>query len=64
MRRRSLIAHRNSATLASAMRCSIAITIGPLRGMAERRQVDGTRLGLQRNLGVGGACIVTLYERI
>jgi acetyl-CoA acetyltransferase len=35
-----------------------------LRGRAERRQVKGARLGLQHNLGLGGACIVTLYERV
>lgn len=34
-----------------------------LRGTAERRQVDGARLALQHNLGLGGACVVTLYER-
>jgi acetyl-CoA acetyltransferase len=34
-----------------------------LRGSADRRQVDGARLALQHNLGVGGACVVTLYER-
>lgn len=34
-----------------------------LRGQAERRQVDGARLALQHNLGLGGACVVTLYER-
>lgn len=34
-----------------------------LRGTAERRQVDGATLGLQHNLGLGGACVVTLYER-
>lgn len=33
-----------------------------LRGTADRRQVDGARLGLQHNLGLGGACVVTLYE--
>jgi acetyl-CoA acetyltransferase len=33
-----------------------------LRGNAERRQVDGARLGLQHNLGLGGACVVTLYR--
>ena len=32
-----------------------------LRGRAEARQVDGARLGLQHNLGLGGACVVTLY---
>ncbi len=34
-----------------------------LRGHAEARQVDGARLALQHNLGLGGACVVTLYER-
>jgi acetyl-CoA acetyltransferase len=33
-----------------------------LRGNADRRQVDGARLGLQHNLGLGGACVVTLYR--
>lgn len=32
-----------------------------LRGAAGRRQVDGARLALQHNLGLGGACVVTLY---
>ena len=35
-----------------------------LRGQAEQRQVEGARLALQHNLGLGGACVVTLYERI
>ena len=35
-----------------------------LRDSAERRQVDGARLALQHNLGLGGACVVTLYERV
>jgi acetyl-CoA acetyltransferase len=35
-----------------------------LRGTAEQRQVPGARLGLQHNLGLGGACVVTLYERM
>jgi len=34
-----------------------------LRGEAGPRQVDGARLGLQHNLGLGGACVVTLYEK-
>ncbi|GAP37209.1 lipid-transfer protein [Piscinibacter sakaiensis] len=33
-----------------------------LRGQAAQRQVDGARLALQHNLGLGGACVVTLYE--
>ena len=35
-----------------------------LRGTAGPRQVGGARLALQHNLGLGGACVVTLYERI
>lgn len=35
-----------------------------LRGNAAATQVDGARLGLQHNLGLGGACVVTLYERV
>ncbi|HEY0850191.1 MAG TPA: lipid-transfer protein [Bradyrhizobium sp.] len=34
-----------------------------LRGTAEATQVEGARIGLQHNLGLGGACVVTLYER-
>ncbi len=35
-----------------------------LRGVVGARQVEGARLGLQHNLGLGGACVVTLYERL
>jgi acetyl-CoA acetyltransferase len=35
-----------------------------LRGTAGARQVDNARLALQHNLGLGGACVVTLYERV
>jgi acetyl-CoA acetyltransferase len=34
-----------------------------LRGQAGPRQVEGARLALQHNLGLGGACVVTLYEK-
>lgn len=34
-----------------------------LRGSADQRQVDGARLALQHNLGLGGAVVVTMYER-
>jgi acetyl-CoA acetyltransferase len=34
-----------------------------LREQAEQRQVAGARLALQHNQGLGGACVVTLYER-
>ncbi|WP_151772095.1 lipid-transfer protein [Streptomyces abyssomicinicus] len=36
-----------------------------LRGQAEARQVEGdVRHALQHNLGLGGACVVTLYEKV
>jgi sterol carrier protein 2 len=34
-----------------------------LRGQAGARQVEGIRHALQHNLGLGGSCVVTLYER-
>ncbi len=33
-----------------------------LRGAADARQVEGARVALQHNLGVGGACVVTMYR--
>ena len=35
-----------------------------LRGTADQRQVANARMALQHNLGLGGACVVTLYERM
>jgi sterol carrier protein 2 len=34
-----------------------------LRGTAGQRQVDGVRFAVQHNLGLGGACVVTVYGR-
>ena len=34
-----------------------------LTGKAEKRQVEGARIGLQHNVGLGGACVVTMYKR-
>ncbi|PZR14386.1 MAG: lipid-transfer protein [Archangium gephyra] len=34
-----------------------------LRGTAGERQVDGARHALQHNLGLGGACVMTMYAR-
>ena len=34
-----------------------------LRGGAGARQVEGARIALQHNLGLGGAAVVTLYGR-
>ena len=35
-----------------------------LRGEAGPRQVEGARVGLQHNLGLGGACVVSLYQKM
>ncbi|MCK2095901.1 lipid-transfer protein [Thauera aromatica] len=37
--------------------------VSQLRGEAGARQVGGARLALQHNLGLGGACVVTLYGK-
>jgi sterol carrier protein 2 len=34
-----------------------------LRGMSEKRQVAGAKVALQHNLGLGGACVVTMYRK-
>ncbi|WP_431205497.1 lipid-transfer protein [Bradyrhizobium betae] len=34
-----------------------------LRGTAGPTQVEGAKVALQHNLGLGGACVVTLYKR-
>jgi acetyl-CoA acyltransferase len=33
-----------------------------LRGEADKRQVDGARVALQHNIGIGGAAVVTMYR--
>jgi sterol carrier protein 2 len=35
-----------------------------LRGQAEGRQVDDVSIALQHNIGLGGAAVVTLYEKL
>ena len=34
-----------------------------LRDEAEKRQVDGAKVALQHNLGLGGAAVVTMYAK-
>ena len=34
-----------------------------LRGTADKRQVDGAKVALQHNIGLGGACVVSVYEK-
>ena len=34
-----------------------------LRGEADKRQVDGAKVALQHNIGLGGAAVVTMYKR-
>ncbi len=33
-----------------------------IRGDADKRQVDGAKVGLQHNIGLGGAAVVTIYK--
>jgi len=35
-----------------------------LRGHAQARQVEGVTVALQHNIGLGGAAVVTLYEKV
>ncbi len=34
-----------------------------LRGQADKRQVEGAKVALQHNLGLGGAAVVTMYRK-
>ncbi len=34
-----------------------------IRGLSEKRQVEGAKVCLQHNLGLGGAAVVTMYRR-
>lgn len=34
-----------------------------LRGTAGQRQVENAKVALQHNIGLGGACVVTMYEK-
>ncbi|MFZ3025209.1 lipid-transfer protein [Pseudomonas sp.] len=34
-----------------------------LRGTADKRQVEGVQIAMQHNLGLGGACVVTLFGK-
>lgn len=33
-----------------------------LRGQADKRQVEDAKVALQHNIGLGGACVTTLYR--
>ena len=35
-----------------------------LRGKVDQRQVDGARIALAHNVGLGGACVVTVYKKV
>lgn len=34
-----------------------------LRGLADKRQVDGAKIAMQHNFGIGGAAVVTMYRK-
>jgi acetyl-CoA acetyltransferase len=38
--------------------------VNQLRGQCDGRQVPGARLALQHNVGLGGACVVAMYENL
>ena len=37
--------------------------VNQLRGNADKRQVEGAKVALQHNLGLGGAAVVTMYRK-
>lgn len=37
--------------------------VNQLRGTADKRQVEGAKLALQHNIGIGGAVVVTMYSK-
>ena len=37
--------------------------VSQLRGRADRRQVEGARIAVAHNVGLGGACVVTVYGK-
>ncbi len=41
----------------------VVLLAAQLRGEAGKRQVKDAKLGLQHNLGLGGAAVVTLYRK-
>ena len=49
--------------LGATGRAQCAELVWQLTGKAEKRQVEGARIGLQHNVGLGGACVVTMYKR-
>ena len=38
--------------------------VSQLRGQCDKRQVAGANTALQHNVGIGGACIVTMYQTV
>ena len=37
--------------------------VSQLNGQCDKRQVEGAKLALQHNVGLGGACVVAMYEK-
>jgi acetyl-CoA acetyltransferase len=38
--------------------------VNQLRGGVDKRQVEGAKVALQHNVGIGGACVVTMYQTV
>ena len=34
-----------------------------VRGKADKRQVEGAKIAMSHNIGLGGACVVTMYRK-
>lgn len=51
----------NNCNVTGLAQCAELVT--QLRGEADKRQVDGARVALQHNFGIGGAAVVTLYTK-
>ena len=37
--------------------------VSQLNGQCDKRQVEGAKLALQHTVGLGGACVVAMYEK-
>lgn len=48
-------------SLVGLAQCAELVT--QLRGEAGKRQVDGARVAMQHNFGIGGAAVVTMYKK-
>ena len=55
------IVYRTVLVFAGLGQC--AELVWQLRGEAGKRQVEGARVAMQHNFGIGGAAVVTMYRK-